>query len=119
VSIFHFCSGAEWQAAVAQGSYVADTLATEGFIHCSTADLVHLPANALARGRTDLVLLEVDESQLAEPPRYEPGDPSDFSSPMFPHVYGPIPVAAVTTVHQFQPDADGQFTLPDTVAVPG
>jgi uncharacterized protein (DUF952 family) len=118
VTILHFCSRLDWQAAVAAGEYSADTLATEGFIHCSTAELVHVPANLLARGRTDLVLLEIDETRLAEPPRDEPGDPSDPASPVFPHIYAPIPVAAVVRVHDFPPGADGSFTVPDTVARP-
>lgn len=114
--ILHFCSDEDWRTALAEGWYSADTLATEGFIHCSTADLVHLPANALARGRTDLVLLEIDESRLAEPPRYEPGDPADPGSALFPHVYGPIQASAVVAVHPFPPGPDGRFRLPDTVA---
>jgi uncharacterized protein (DUF952 family) len=115
--ILHFCSEADWRTAVAEGSYSADTLATEGFIHCSPADLVHLPANALARGRTDLVLLEIDESRLPEPPRYEPGDPADSDSPLFPHIYGPIPVAAVIATHPFRPSPDGRFSLPDSLSL--
>ena len=103
MTILHFCPRAEWVRAQAEGEYAADTLATEGFIHCSAAEQVHAPANELVRGRTDLVLLEIDESYLAEPPRVEGG---------FPHVYGPIPVAAVVAVHDFPPDPDGTFTLP-------
>ena len=72
-------------------------------------DLVHLPANALAHGRTDLVLLEIEESLLPEPPRYEPGDPSDPASPLFPHIYGPIPLAAVIAVREWHPEPDGSF----------
>jgi uncharacterized protein (DUF952 family) len=107
--ILHFCPIASWTAAEQAGEYAADTLATEGFIHCSTPDLVHLPANALAGGRTDLVLLEIDESMLPEPPRYEPGDPADPASPLFPHVYGPIPLAAVVGVREWRPEPDGTF----------
>jgi uncharacterized protein (DUF952 family) len=107
--ILHFCPSDVWADAQATGAYAADTLATEGFIHCSTADLVHLPANRLAHGRTDLVLLEIDESRLAEPPRYEPGDPSDPESLLFPHVYGPIPVGAVVNVREWRPEPDGSF----------
>src|SRR5689334_22474986 len=100
MTILHFCPVEVWQAAQAGGEYAADTLATEGFIHCSTAEQVHLPANALCPGRTDLVLLEIDESRLAEPPRYELG---------FPHVYGPIPLDAVVAVHEYRPGPDGLF----------
>jgi uncharacterized protein (DUF952 family) len=107
VTILHFCPRERWTRAQQEGEYAADTLATEGFIHCSTAEQVHVPANELARGRTDLVLLEIDEDRLAEPPRVEGG---------FPHVYGPIPVAAVMRVHDFPPNADGTFTLPATLA---
>lgn len=112
MTILHFCSRADWQAAVAAGQYTADTLATEGFVHCSVAEQLHIPANRLARGRTDLVLLEIDESRLAEPPRYEVGAPADPAAMVFPHVYGPIPVAAVVRVHDFPPGPDGTFTLP-------
>ncbi len=107
--ILHFCPIDTWTAARARSAYTADTLATEGFIHCSPAELVHLPANALARGRQDLVLLEIDEGLLPEPPRYEPGDPGDPSSPLFPHIYGPIPLRCVVGVREFRPGPDGTF----------
>src|SRR5690606_14237047 len=86
VTIVHFCPRADWEAALRAGVYETESLRTEGFIHFSAPEQVHLPANAIARGRTDLVLLEVDERRLAEPPRWEPGDPSDPDSMTFPHV---------------------------------
>ena len=109
MAILHFCPVEAWRAAQESGEYAADTLATEGFIHCSTAEQVHLPANALCRGRRDLVLLEIDESRLPAAPRWEPGDPSDPDSMRFPHVYGPIPVGAVVAVRPFRPGPDGLF----------
>ena len=107
--IVHFCPRAAWVAARADGRYAADTLATQGFIHCSTPERVHVPANALARGRTDLVLLEIDEARLPSPPAWEAGDPPDPGGALFPHVYGPIPVDAVVAVHDFPPERDGTF----------
>jgi uncharacterized protein (DUF952 family) len=108
-TILHFCARDVWQQAQVQGEYRADTLATEGFIHCSPPEQVHLPANTLVRGRTDLVLLEIDPDRLTAPLRWEPGDPNDAESMQFPHVYGPIPVDAVIAVHDFQPGPDGTF----------
>jgi uncharacterized protein (DUF952 family) len=116
VTILHFCPRSDWTVARATGWYAADTFAAEGFIHCSTADQVLLPADAIARGRTDLVLLEIDESRLDEPPRYEPGDPADPDSMRFPHLYRPLPVEAVVAVHDFPPRADGTFALPPALA---
>ena len=72
MTILHFCSEVEWAEAQAAGEYRADSLATQGFIHCSTADQVHVPANALAAGRTDLVLLEVEPAQVPADIRWEP-----------------------------------------------
>ena len=106
--IFHFCSRGDWAAAAAAGAYTADSLATEGFIHCSTAEQVPRPANLLARGRTDLVLLEIDDSHL-------PVVVEEADGELFPHVYGPIAVAAVVAVHDFPPQPDGTFVLPGTV----
>lgn len=111
-NLLHFCPRADWLAAQAAGWYEGDTLATEGFIHCSTAEQIHLPANALMRGRTDLVLLEIDQNRVTAPVRWEPGDPADPASMRFPHVYGTIPLEAVVAVHDFPPDADGYFTVP-------
>ena len=110
--ILHFCGRTDWQAALGAGSYVADTLASQGFIHCSTEAQVHVPANAIAHGRTDLVLLHIDESRLPAPPVWEAGDPPDPGGMLFPHVYGPIPVAAVVQVTDFLPGPDGRFRQP-------
>jgi uncharacterized protein (DUF952 family) len=115
-NLLHFCPRTAWTEAQQAGQYEGDTLATEGFIHCSTADQVHLPANALMRGRTDLVLLEVDPERVDAPVRWEPGDPSDPASMRFPHIYGHIPIDAVVAVHDFPPGADGYFTVPVSLA---
>jgi uncharacterized protein (DUF952 family) len=114
--IYHFCGRDEWASARATGSYAADSLPTEGFIHCSDLSTLLLPANAIARGRTGLVLLEIDEAGLPVPVRREPGDPTDPDPLLFPHVYGPIPVDAVVAVHDFPCRPDGTFTLPATLA---
>jgi uncharacterized protein (DUF952 family) len=114
--ILHFCPRAAWQAA--GDVYRADSLAAQGFIHCSTVDQLATPANALARGRTDLVVLEIDEARLTSPLVWEQGDPPEPDGSPFPHVYGPIAVDAVVAVHDFPPGADGLFSVPSGLRTP-
>jgi uncharacterized protein (DUF952 family) len=94
--------------------YRAPSLETEGFVHCSDFGSVHLPANRLFAGRTDLVLLEIDPAKLDVPLRWEPGVPPDPNGAWFPHVYGPIPQSAVVAVHDFPPGENG-FVLPESL----
>jgi uncharacterized protein (DUF952 family) len=107
--IYHFCPRADWEAAVAAGSYSAESLGTQGFIHCSSRELVHVSATAFAPGRDDLLLLEIDESLLGDTNVWEEGDPPHPDGHLFPHVYGPIPVGAVVTVQPLPPLRDGSF----------
>ena len=115
--IFHITSQSEWQEAQARGEYVAPSLQTEGFIHCSTDKQVPHVANAFYHGRNDLVLLVIDESKLTSELKWEApaGPPANGISvtDSFPHVFGPIALTAVADVLVFKPDpASGNFSLP-------
>lgn len=96
-------------------SYRAASLGVEGFVHCSDFGTVHLPANRLFAGRTDLLLLVIDPAKLDVPLRWEPGSPPSPDGVWFPHIYGPIPPAAVVAVHDFPPTPEG-FRLPAALA---
>ncbi len=104
--ILHIAAAAAWDEAVRRGVYSADSLAAEGFIHCSDARQLVAVANRLFRGRTDLVLLRVDASKLDAPVRYEN---LEGGTELFPHVYGPLPTSAVVEAVPFLPDGDGGF----------
>ena len=95
--IFHLTTAPEWEAALRAGAYRADSLAREGFIHCSHLEQVERVARARYRGTRDLVILAVDPTGLDV--RDEQGDPG--SDERFPHVYGEIPVTAVGTALPF------------------
>ena len=107
--LLHLCSRAEWEQAAVAGEHRPASLAEVGFVHLSSPEQVHLPANRLFAGRTDLVLLRVDASALTDAVRWEPGVPTDPESMLFPHLYGPLPTAAVTSVTPYLPAADGSF----------
>lgn len=113
--LVHLCADQEWQRASEVGVHRPVSLAEAGFIHLSSPEQVHLPANRLYAGRTDLVLLSIDPSRLVDPVRWEPGVPTDPESMLFPHLYGPLPADAVTSVTRYLPAADGSFAeLPAT-----
>ena len=92
--IFHITSRAAWDAALGAGIYDADSLKTEGFIHCSTRDQVESTANRFYADVDQLVLLTIDPAKVGSPIRFEP--PTVDSTELFPHIYGPLPIAAVT-----------------------
>ncbi len=115
--IFHICSDDEWQRALASGRYTPAALSEDGFVHCSDPGTVHLPANRLYGGRTDLVLLQIDPARVQLPLRWEPGVAEDPAGPWFPHIYGSINLDAVVAVLPFRPNSAGHFTpvQPDPV----
>jgi uncharacterized protein (DUF952 family) len=104
--ILHITTARAWADAKGAGVYAADSLATEGFIHCSKPEQVVWVANLRFRGRTDLVLLHIDPSRLDAKVVYEN---LEGGEQLFPHIYGAIPVSAVVDVMAFQPMADGRF----------
>ena len=107
--LVHLCSNAEWAAAQDPGELRPESLAKNGFVHLSSPEQVHLPANRLYAGRTDLVLLRIDPARLSSPVRWEPGVPTDPDGMVFPHLYGALPVQAVINVTPYLPDEAGCF----------
>lgn len=118
--ILHIASYDAWLASQEKGAYLADSLSTEGFIHCSKPSQVVDVANSFYRGQQGLVLLVIDPSKLDSPlkwePPAEPAPPHARAGDLFPHLYGPLNLDAVTNVIPFEPDADGTFHLPETLA---
>jgi len=102
--IFHITTADAWDEAERAGEYRADTLATEGFIHCSEAHQVAEVANVRFRGRNDLVLLVIDPSTVRAEIRYERA--LDGSGD-FPHIYGPLNTDAVARAEPYREEAGG------------
>ncbi len=111
--IFHITPRSQWQQAQLEGAYQAESLATEGFIHCSTAAQVVWVANRFYKGQSNLVLLGIDPERLRAELRYDEIETGD----RFPHLYGPLNLDAVVQVLEFPPTAQGDFVLPDAIAI--
>lgn len=115
--IYHITSRSAWSEARERGDYRAESLESEGFIHCSTEAQVLPVAHKFYAGQDNLLLLVIEPTLLdavlkweppagGEPP---PGVPADD---LFPHVYGPINLDAIVQVFDLQPNPDGQFKFP-------
>ncbi|MDR0342150.1 MAG: DUF952 domain-containing protein, partial [Nocardiopsaceae bacterium] len=84
--------------------YVAAPAGNERFVHASPDEQAALAvANVLFLGTGEpLIALGLDESGLSGV-RYEPADPGPPpgvpAGTLFPHVYGPVETAAVTSEH--------------------
>jgi uncharacterized protein (DUF952 family) len=111
--ILHATSRAAWDEAREAGTYTAPSLASEGFIHCSTPEQMRRVADSILRGQAGLVLLCIDDVRVSADVRYE-GYRED--GPRFPHVYGPLNLDAIVEVVDFPPGSDGTFDLPAEIA---
>ena len=104
--IYHLALANQWAEAQAAGTYTVSTLGLEladvGFIHCSRAEQVDGVHNGFYANLSEpLLLLTVDTDLLTSPWRYD--DIGDSGS--FPHIYGPLDLAAVVTAEPFRPSA--------------
>lgn len=97
--IFHIATAADWRRTLGTGTYttstVGRTLDEEGFIHASRRDQVQGVFDRYYTGLgEDLVRLTIDPARLsgAEVRVEAVGDDT------YPHVYGPINLAAVIDV---------------------
>ena len=69
--IYRIADTHDWEAAQASGYFASPDLVAEGFIHCCTAQQVAAVANRYYQGQETLVLLEIDETQVHVPLKWE------------------------------------------------
>jgi uncharacterized protein (DUF952 family) len=104
--IYHIVPRHAWEQAA--DPYRADSLATEGFIHCSNEDQVERVANQFYAGESDLAVLCIEVERLGSPVRDEDAGTGE----RFPHIYGPIEREAVVEVRSLRRGADGRWVFP-------
>lgn len=120
--VLHIALAPEWAHALTTGRYEMSTrgrtLAEEGFIHASTRTQAQQVLRTFYADLPpeQLRLLVVDVSACAERGTSIRWDPVPGADQPFPHLYGPIPVAAVVAVVEFTgphlPDVDGYQVEP-------
>lgn len=101
--IYHITTPSQWQTAVQSAEYRADSLQTEGFIHCSFGPQVNRSLNKYYAGHASVLLLHIDTARLTSPVVTEGSGGGD----KFPHIYGPINIHAVIVAQEIRADAHG------------
>jgi uncharacterized protein (DUF952 family) len=108
--IYHITTPQEWQQSLPKGEYLPAAYAHDGFIHCSKKEQVAATANRHYPGQTGLILLEIDVSRLSVPVKEEN---LSAGAEFFPHIYGAVPVAAVTGTAPLLCDPLRGFLFPE------
>lgn len=108
--VYKIAPSALWREAEARGEFRgAPVDAADGFIHFSTAAQARETAAKHFAGQGDLVLVAVDAPALGDALHWEPSR----GGALFPHLYGPLPLAAVRGVVPLPLGADGAHAFPD------
>ncbi|HEX3774291.1 MAG TPA: DUF952 domain-containing protein [Polyangiaceae bacterium] len=110
--VFHITERSTFNAALETGVYEAPSLKAEGFIHCSKREQIERTASRFFRGKSGLVLLCIDAEKLGAALRFEPAD-----GELFPHCYVGIAVEGIVAVIEFPCDGNGEFGVPEEVAL--
>ena len=94
--LFHLALAEDWQAAQPSGVYAISTrgLAVDqvGFMHLSWQEQVAATYERFYADAGSVMLLTIDPNALAAPLRAD----AIPSGELFPHLYGPLPLTAVT-----------------------
>jgi uncharacterized protein (DUF952 family) len=107
--IYKILSAADWEAAQRAGRFdgSADDL-RDGFIHFSDGEQVIGTARKYFAGQTGLMLLAVDPARLGDL-RWE----RSRDDALFPHLYGPLELDAVTKADRLPDDLDATDAIAD------
>ncbi|HEX8348577.1 MAG TPA: DUF952 domain-containing protein [Hymenobacter sp.] len=114
--LYRITPPADWQQAQQTGFFASADLITEGFIHSSALSQVTATANLYYAGQTDLLVLEIDEAPLQAAGIKVVQEWAAERGQAFPHIFGSIPVAAITRALHLTLDANGQFSLPEELS---
>lgn len=115
--LLHIALPDDWAAARDAGEYRVSTRGSSlddvGFIHCSYPRQIEAVANRFFADVSELVLLHLEPDLIDAEIRVEPA--AEGGDEQFPHVYGPIPRAAVIATTWWDRDDDGMWHKPITM----
>ncbi|TNC09355.1 DUF952 domain-containing protein [Methylobacterium terricola] len=110
--IYKICPASLWREAEAAGRFEgAPVDRADGYIHFSTAAQAPETAAKHFSGQDNLLLVAVDGAALGDALRYEPSR----GGALFPHLYGPLPLSAVTSVTPLPLGPGGDHIFPNSI----
>ncbi|HEY0599009.1 DUF952 domain-containing protein [Brevundimonas sp.] len=108
--VYKLADGRDWDAARPAQAYRGSAVdLADGYIHLSTGAQLAETARRHYAGRAGLVLAAVDAATLGEALRWEASRGGD----LFPHLYGPLPLAAMTAERRLSVGEDGVMVFED------
>ena len=110
--IFHLVTEEDWDTYKQDSMYSPQSIEEEGFIHCSTGDLIEQTANRLFKNRNDVLLLIINTTLIDQEVKYEL---DENLGQKFPHIYGPITTRCIIDKIKLAPESDGSFDISFTV----
>ena len=84
--IYHIVLPERWKSLDPDAAYESESLATEGFIHCSYASQLDKVLDRYYSGVANVLILGIDTEKLTSPLVDEPSTNNEI----YPHIYGPI-----------------------------
>lgn len=108
-TIFKIVPAGLWRAAGQTGIFMGSEVdSRDGFIHFSSAAQVEETAAKHFGGQDDLLLIAIDSDRLGKALKWEPSR----GGALFPHLYGPLALTAVTSVAPLPLGPDGRHRFP-------
>ncbi len=110
--VLHLLSSTAWNAG-RHAPIIPESLATEGFVHCTADDetLLRVANQFYTAVPGTMVAISIDLDRVSAEVKWEHPPGSDpLTSIAFPHIYGPIPRTAVVSSRLMQRADDGAYT---------
>lgn len=122
-TIYHIATKKDLKTRTKDGAYIPEGFDSEGFIHCSGEPSVAMLIlkdyfTELAQSE-EILILEIDTSKLEADFKFEAPVPKPEVEKshvkdgiLFPHIYGPLNINAVSGVSKAE-SRDGEFIWPE------
>lgn len=91
MKIYHIVLPEVWEKFKDEKFYEAESLASEGFIHCSFADQLDAVLQRYYKGVEQILILTIDTEKLTSKLVEEPSTNNEI----YPHIYGKINLDSV------------------------